>query len=550
MEKRKLINNVKIALNPDTYHRILEKSPRSTLAEGLERSHDIRLLNKNKFKQKEYYDLTGTDASETETTVRVNEPIPIGPYEKTGPYSDRGFMHDIKDAPDLEGRLKKRRFKKNKSGRKYIKKSQLETNVKTSQKLSDYIKQVEHSAVLIYSIYNKTESFGSGFFINKTHILTCAHVLNLTNDQNENNEILSNSTIYIEFNNRYFPVTVALYDTAIDFAVLAINSEYYGIQENIYPINLGNSGNVNKGDYVIVIGNPLDMYNATKGGIVSYIGQKEIQNESNFIYIDTSVLPGDSGGMVYSTEKQAVIGIAEAFTYESSDETTFSNSLGVVVKIDVIKEFLKFNNIQFTYHENNNPTQAQLAPIVIRKNAKTQQYRGTTPIQDTDDKNEVVGPAGGSNPMTWGKEKNNQKYYYTMRPSTLSPSYWTNKMTGVDLSYSGNVRNSTPFDGMDEDLKSDLSIKNRLDMFDKEKGFWLFNIPLSMGTKGKEKLQVYKKNGDNFVVYYNGKSIMNVKKTDKIKKPLLYIMQELSKKFQFDTSYDQYIKDFGAHYTS
>ena len=54
----------------------------------------------------------------------------------------------------------------------------------------------------------------------------------------------------------------------------------------------------------------------------------------------------------------------------------------------------------------------------------------------------------------------------------------------------------------------------------------------------------------NFVVYYNGKSIINVKKTDKIKKPLLYIMQELSKKFQFDTSYEQYVKDFGAHYTS
>lgn len=550
MEKRKLINNVKIALNPDTYHRILEKSPRSTLSEGLERSHNIRLLNKNRFKQKDYYDLTGTDAPETETTVRVNEPIPIGPYEKTGPYSDRGFMHDIKDAPDLEGRLKKRRFKKNKPGRKYIKKSKLETNIKTSQKLSDYIKQVEHSAVLIYSIYNKTESFGSGFFINKTHILTCAHVLNLTNDQNENNEILSNSTIYIEFNNRYFPVTVALYDTVIDFAVLAINSEYYGIQENIYPINLGNSGNINKGDYVIVVGNPLDMYNATKGGIVSYIGQKEVQSESNFIYIDTSVLPGDSGGMVYSTEKQAVIGIAEAFTYEASDETSFSNSLGVVVKIDVIKEFLKFNNIQFTYHENNNSIQAQLAPIVFRTNAKTQKYRGTTPIQDTDDKNEVVGPAGGANPMTWGKEKNNQKYYRTMRPSTLSPSYWTNKMTGIDSTFSGNVKHSTPFDGMDEDLKSDISIKNRLDMFDKDKGFWLFNIPLSRGTKGKEKLQVYKKNGDNFVVYYNGKSIMNVKKTDKIKKPLLYIMQELSKKFQFDTSYDQYIKDFGAHYTS
>lgn len=526
---RKKINNIKIAVTPDSFHNILKKSPRSTLSEGLERSRG----------QEIDHDFTGLDNPVEETTIRVNQPIPISPNtapeEKTGPYSDKGFAKDINnsDEPNLEGR-KKYKHKK---------------NVKTSQKLSDYIKQIEHSAVVINVIDEKERYVGSGFFINKNNILTCAHVLGLTNNPNENNTILSREKIYIEFNNRNYQVTTVLYDVTIDFAVLSINSEYYGIKDSIYPINLGNSGNISKGDYVIVIGNPLDMYNATKGGMISYIAGQRANDENKYcFYFDATVMPGDSGGMIYNIEKQAVIGITNAFAYVPEDE--FANALGVGVKIDIVKNYLKMNNIPFTYNENNNdnPTQAQLSPILFKKQSKTI-YRNGYEIEKTNPNDESVGPSGGGNVGSWGK-KRNRCQRHDFPPSEMNPTcFYPHMTTGVDSSFSGSV-NSTPFDNMDDDLKKDLSIKNRLDMFDKNKGFWLFNIPLSIGTKGKEKLQVYKKNGNDFYVYLNNKVIMSVKNKDQIKKPLLYIMQQLSKKFQFDTSYSDYMKDYGLHYTS
>ncbi len=96
-------------------------------------------------------------------------------------------------------------------------------------------------------------------------------------------------------------------DPKTDLAVLKINPK-----ENLPMALLGDSDQLNVGDWVLAIGNPFGLSHTVTSGIVSAKGRVIGAGPyDNFIQTDASINPGNSGGPLYNM-KGEVVGINTA----------------------------------------------------------------------------------------------------------------------------------------------------------------------------------------------------------------------------------------------
>ena len=142
------------------------------------------------------------------------------------------------------------------------------------------------------------ESLGSGvIFSPKGYILTNHHVV-------ENAEHL----VVQLFDNQRFEGTLIGADKKTDLAVIRINSF-----RSLPQAPLGNSDNLQVGQWVIAIGNPYGLDRTVTVGVVSAKGRSDIgiTTYENFIQTDASINPGNSGGPLLDREGN-IIGINTA----------------------------------------------------------------------------------------------------------------------------------------------------------------------------------------------------------------------------------------------
>ena len=115
----------------------------------------------------------------------------------------------------------------------------------------------------------------------------------------------------------------------MDIAILKIDETTYS------PLILANSNNIQVGEKVIAIGNPLGLQFSVSEGIVSAVHRKGDNNINAYIQTDASLNPGNSGGPLIDTEGK-VIGI-------NNFKVSGSESLGFALESNYIKEVI--NNI-------------------------------------------------------------------------------------------------------------------------------------------------------------------------------------------------------------
>lgn len=141
---------------------------------------------------------------------------------------------------------------------------------------------------------------GSGFIFDASGlILTNAHVVNRA------------SSVRVTLNDgRSFTGRVLGADAAADVAVVQIQAD------NLPVATLGNSAQVQPGEWAIAIGNPLGLDHTVTVGIVSatdrsgsVIGSPNRQD--SFIQTDAAINPGNSGGPLLNQQGE-VIGINTA----------------------------------------------------------------------------------------------------------------------------------------------------------------------------------------------------------------------------------------------
>lgn len=143
---------------------------------------------------------------------------------------------------------------------------------------------------------------GSGFIIDRSGmILTNAHVVSG-----------ADTVTVILKDGRAFEGEVRGADEVSDLAVVRIK----GAGGNLPVVSLGESGQVQVGDWAIAVGNPLGLDNTVTLGIVSTLHRSSAEvgipgKRLDFIQTDAAINPGNSGGPLLN-ERGEVIGINTA----------------------------------------------------------------------------------------------------------------------------------------------------------------------------------------------------------------------------------------------
>ena len=185
----------------------------------------------------------------------------------------------------------------------------------------------------------ETPSSGSGFIITADgYIATNCHVIS------------DATSVQVTLNNgKTYTAEVVGSDADYDVAVLKVDPG----EDTLPPVVLGSSANLNVGEDVSTIGNPLgELTFSMSRGIVSCLDREINLNGTpfNMIQIDTAINPGNSGGPLFNSYGE-VVGIVTAKT-SSTGNGTAAEGLGFAIPIDDVLSMIKdiMENGQVTSH--------------------------------------------------------------------------------------------------------------------------------------------------------------------------------------------------------
>ncbi len=172
--------------------------------------------------------------------------------------------------------------------------------------------------------FEPRQGLGSGVIISKDgYIVTNYHVI-------ENADLI---TVQINGNSVAYKAEVIGKDPKSDLAVIKID-----VQEELSPILMGRSNNLEIGDVVFAIGNPFGVGQSVTQGIISaqHKDSVGINEYENFIQTDASINPGNSGGALVDS-RGALIGINSAIMTRSGG----NNGIGFAIEVDMVRNIAK-----------------------------------------------------------------------------------------------------------------------------------------------------------------------------------------------------------------
>ena len=130
-------------------------------------------------------------------------------------------------------------------------------------------------------------------------------------------------------------------DPATDIAVLKVDAN------DLVDINIGNSNNVEVGDFVIAIGNPFGLGNTVTSGIVSALGRTGISSSGyeDFIQTDASINPGNSGGALVNMQGE-LVGINSAIISQSGGNVGIGFAVPSEIAQSIMSQILDFGEVR------------------------------------------------------------------------------------------------------------------------------------------------------------------------------------------------------------
>ena len=136
-------------------------------------------------------------------------------------------------------------------------------------------------------------------------------------------------------------------DPSTDMAVIKVDAK------GLTPAALGNSENVQVGEWVVAIGNPLGLTSTVTAGIVSAIGRSIniIQDQygiESFIQTDAAINPGNSGGALLNMSGE-VIGIITAIATTNARYQGYGFAVPVNIMKTVAVDLIKYGEVRRGY---------------------------------------------------------------------------------------------------------------------------------------------------------------------------------------------------------
>jgi serine protease Do len=170
---------------------------------------------------------------------------------------------------------------------------------------------------------------GSGFIVSPDGvILTNAHVVR---DADE-------VTVKMQ-DRREYRAKVLGSDPRTDVAVLKIDAK------NLPVVPLGNTRNLQVGEWVLAIGSPFGLESTVTAGVVSAKGRTIDNNGVQFIQTDVAVNPGNSGGPLFNTRGE-VVGINSQIYSQTGGYQGLSFAIPIDVAVRIKDQIVATGKVQ------------------------------------------------------------------------------------------------------------------------------------------------------------------------------------------------------------
>jgi S1-C subfamily serine protease len=181
---------------------------------------------------------------------------------------------------------------------------------------------------------------GSGFLIDSEgHLITNSHVVDGASDVE----------VTLGASDESYPAKIVGNDPATDVALLEVDAP----EDQLHPLALADSSQVEVGDPVVAIGNPFGLDNTVTTGIVSAV-QRQIQAPNGFsisqvIQTDAAINPGNSGGPLIDMDGR-VIGInSQIQTGGSSGNVGIGFAVPINTAKDVVEQIESGGKVRHAY---------------------------------------------------------------------------------------------------------------------------------------------------------------------------------------------------------
>ena len=179
----------------------------------------------------------------------------------------------------------------------------------------------------------QVRSAGSGVIVDskKGYVLTNHHVI-------ENADQIE----VVLDDDRSLQATVVGSDPGTDIAVLLLED-----YDNLVDMPLGDSEELQVGDFVVAIGNPFGLQHTVTSGIVSALGRHGISRDGyeDFIQTDASINPGNSGGALINL-KGELVGINSAIFSSSGGNIGIGFAIPVNIAKAIMEQILEFGEVR------------------------------------------------------------------------------------------------------------------------------------------------------------------------------------------------------------
>ncbi len=184
------------------------------------------------------------------------------------------------------------------------------------------------------------QSVGSGVVISRQgYIVTNHHVVDRA------------SSIRVTFSDkREYEARIVGIDKSTDMAVIQIEVDD---DDPIPVVALGDSDEVQVGEWVLAVGNPFRLTSTVTAGIVSALGRQVniIEDEfriEDFIQTDAAINPGNSGGALVNLQGE-LIGISTAIATESGSYEGYGFAVPVNLVERIVQDLIAYGEVQRGY---------------------------------------------------------------------------------------------------------------------------------------------------------------------------------------------------------
>ncbi len=187
-----------------------------------------------------------------------------------------------------------------------------------------------------------SQGSGSGIIINpEGYILTNNHVVG--DAQEDHVDVILND-------NRKMKAKIIGTDPSTDIAIIKVDGK------DLPTASLGNSDELEVGEWVVAIGNPLGLNSTVTAGIVSAIGRSQIgvirDNDGyaieNFIQTDAAINPGNSGGPLVDLNGN-VIGINTAIATTNARYQGYGFAIPINLAKSVAADIIRYGEVRRGY---------------------------------------------------------------------------------------------------------------------------------------------------------------------------------------------------------